>query len=355
MGENPNKNTVIEDYVLSTILSWHALRDKEAVKKATLDTFDKSELQAAMKAFCFNKSVVGVVEPASTHRNADLCFDAIYAQIVSLDAHGQMPSIVIGYKDLFKVPRSFPTGEASSDSSEERLSFLERSLTRILSQNDLIMKELLDFKKTPPPSFRQIVSQQAQSQPVPFVNSTAQERNHTSAQERNHISAQERNHTSVTLESGNRAVQNMINGSSNAAVLVEAVAHGSNSNDQWKTQNRRRPRPKAIQGSYKSQAAGHTWSAAPRDIFVYHADIETTTEDIKTLIAETSKVNVLQVEKKNHADAYYGSFRVSVRRNEFEEATKPEYWPDGWSIREYFRPRPKKDSNQPANGSVPHT
>ena len=45
----------------------------------------------------------------------------------------------------------------------------------------------------------------------------------------------------------------------------------------------------------------------------------------------------------------------SVRRNEFEEATKPEYWPDGWSIREYFRPRPKRDSNHPANGSVPNT
>ncbi len=341
MGDNPNKSLVIEDYVLCTILSWHAQRDKEAVKKATLDTFDKSELQTAMKAFCFNKSVVGAVEPPSSHRNAPLCFDAIYAQIVALDGAGQMPNIVIGYKDLFKVPRSFPT-EDSSDSSEESISFLERSLTRLLSQNDLIMNELLDFKKTPPPSFRQIVSQQAQSQAVPFIDNRPQERSHTS----------------VTPESINRVFQNVTNvnnsgNSSNAAVLVEPAAHSANTNDQWKTQNRRRPRPKAIQGSYKSQAAGHTWSAAPRDIFVYHADIGTTTEDIEALIAETSKVNVLQVEKKNHAEAYYGSFRVSVRRNEFEEATKPEYWPDGWSIREYFRPRPKRDSNQPASCSDP--
>ena len=106
MGENPNKNTVIEDYVLSTILSWHALRDKEAVKKATLDTFDKSELQAAMKAFCFNKSVVGAVEPASTHRNADLCFDAIYAQIISLDATGQYLKVFLLEKLVLTQARS---------------------------------------------------------------------------------------------------------------------------------------------------------------------------------------------------------------------------------------------------------
>ena len=143
-------------------------------------------------------------------------------------------------------------------------------------------------------------------------------------------------------------MQNTTNeGASNEAVMSAAPVAATS--DQWKTQNRRRPRPKPIQGSYKSQAAGHTWSAAPRDIFVYLAGIGTTTDDIKTLITETSKVNVLEVEQKNHAESYYASFRVSVRRNEYEEATKPEYWPDGWSIREYFRPRTKRNENQTAN------
>ena len=340
MGENPNKNTIIDDYVLCTILSWHGQRDKEAVKKATLDTFEKNELIAAMKSFCFNKSVIGAVVPASAHRTAVLCFDAIYAQIIALDAAGHMPNVVVGYQDLFKIPRSFPD-ENISDSSEDRLSFLERSLTRILSQNDAIMHELTDLKKNPPPSFREIVSQEAHAQAVPFrVNNVVPERNHSVAQDRSNRSAH-----NVTNAS-NRGAQ-----PSNTTAHVEPATAAANSNDQWQVQNRRRPRPKAIQGSYKSQAAGHTWTAAPRDIFVYHTDIETSTEDIEALIAETSKVNVLQIEKKNHAEAYHGSFRVSVRHNEFVEAIKPEYWPDGWSIREYFRPRAKRDTEQRADGT----
>ncbi len=84
---------------------------------------------------------------------------------------------------------------------------------------------------------------------------------------------------------------------------------------------------------------------------MYHTDIQTEEGDIRALIDETSKVNVLEVEKKNHVNAYYGSFRVSVRRNEFDEAMKPEYWPDGWSIREYFRPRAKRVTEE---GRTPH-
>ena len=203
------------------------------------------------------------------------------------------------------------------------------------------MYELSDLKKTPPPSFREIVSQQSLAQPVPSrTNNVVPERNHSVAQDRSNRSVHNVNNAS------NRGVPPL-----NTTAQAEPATAGAN--EQWKVQNRRRPRPKAIQGSYKSQAAGHTWLAAPRDIFVYHTDIETTTEDIEALIAETSKVNVLQIEKKNHAEAYYGSFRVSVRRNEFEEATKPEYWPGGWSIREYFRPRAKRDTEQSADGQEP--
>ena len=39
-------------------------------------------------------------------------------------------------------------------------------------------------------------------------------------------------------------------------------------------------------------------AAAPRNIFVYHTDIQTTEEDILAVIDETSKVNVLQIEKR---------------------------------------------------------
>ena len=352
MGDNPNKDVVIENYVLSTILSWHSQRDKEAIKKAVMDTFHESELQAAMKAFCNDKSVIGAIEPPRQHRTSGPCFEAIYEQIIALDSAGQMPNVVISYKDLFKIPRSFPTGEVT-DSNDERITFLERSLTRILSQNELIVNELMELKKAPPPSFRQIVSQQAQMPAAPAM--LTQARNHISVPnmppERNHTnvshSTHERNHTSVMRNTTNEGAANR--------VVMSAEPGTAGTNDQWKIQNRRRPRPKPIQGSYKSQAAGHTWSAAPRDIFIYHADIGTTTDDIKELINETSKVNVLEVEQKNHTESYYASFRVSVRRNEYEEATKPEYWPDGWSIREYFRPRAKRNENQGANDINPPT
>ena len=143
------------------------------------------------------------------------------------------------------------------------------------------------------------------------------------------------------------------------AVTGQGNSHGEiNANEGWQQQNRRRrPRPIAVRGTYKSQgdniaAARHVWTAAPRDIFVYHTDMQTSDEDIEAIIAETSKVEVLRIEKKSHVDAYYGSFRVSVRRNDFEKAMLPENWPDGWSVREYFQPRAKRVLNQSSNINV---
>ena len=71
------------------------------------------------------------------------------------------------------------------------------------------------------------------------------------------------------------------------------------------------------------------WKSAPRDLFVYHTHNSTTEEDIKDLIGETSKVEVLQVERRSRDHAYFGSFRVSVNRDEFEKALAPEHWPSG--------------------------
>ena len=84
-------------------------------------------------------------------------------------------------------------------------------------------------------------------------------------------------------------------------------------------------------------------------MFVYHTDIETSVDDIRAIVAETSNVDILEIEKKSHVNAYYGSFRVSVRRNDFVKAMLPENWPDGWSIREYFRPRVAQAASSPEN------
>ena len=166
MGENVNKDIIISDYVICTIASWHAQYDKEAVKKTAIDCFGETELSTAMSNFCCNESITGAITPESKHRKKDKCFDAIYRQIVSLDTAGQMPNVIIEYKDLYKVPRRVP-GEHVDDPALDRITFLERSVSRIVSQNENIMSELLDLKRNPPatqvnvPLFKDIVAQQS--------------------------------------------------------------------------------------------------------------------------------------------------------------------------------------------------
>ena len=83
------------------------------------------------------------------------------------------------------------------------------------------------------------------------------------------------------------------------------------------------------------------WKSPPRDLFVYHTAHETTEDDIRDLISMTSKINVINVEKRSNEYAYYGSFRVTINRSDFEKALDPVNWPVGWSVREYFHSRKK--------------
>ena len=76
---------------------------------------------------------------------------------------------------------------------------------------------------------------------------------------------------------------------------------------------------------------------------MYHTHHSTTGDDIKELLAETSKVAVLGIEKRSNEHAYFGSFRVTVNRTDFDEAVKAEHWPEGWSIREYFVSRARRE------------
>ena len=63
--------------------------------------------------------------------------------------------------------------------------------------------------------------------------------------------------------------------------------------------------------------------------------------NIRDLITMTSKVQVLNVEKRSNEHAYYGSFRVTINRSDFDRALNPAHWPAGWSVREYFHARKK--------------
>ena len=66
-----------------------------------------------------------------------------------------------------------------------------------------------------------------------------------------------------------------------------------------------------------------------------------------------SKVTPMNVEKRSKEFAYFGSFRVTVRRDDFDEAMKAEHWPAGWSIREYYVSRERREVErlQRANGN----
>ena len=90
---------------------------------------------------------------------------------------------------------------------------------------------------------------------------------------------------------------------------------------------------------------------------MYHTHHSTTEDDIKDLVTETSKVEIIEVEKRSRFGSYFGSFRVRVNREEFDTAMQPEHWPAGWSVREYFmarqkpgaRPTDSTDQSNPAH------
>ena len=76
---------------------------------------------------------------------------------------------------------------------------------------------------------------------------------------------------------------------------------------------------------------------------MYHTNHLTTKEDISDLMVAQSKVIPMNVEKRSKEYAYFGSFRVTVRRDDFDEAMKAEHWPAGWSIREYYVSRERRE------------
>ena len=59
---------------------------------------------------------------------------------------------------------------------------------------------------------------------------------------------------------------------------------------------------------------------------------------------------MIEVEKRSPDHSYYGSFRVKLNRQDYDKALKPEYWPRGWSVRQYFHAR-KKLENPPKQQS----
>ena len=102
-------------------------------------------------------------------------------------------------------------------------------------------------------------------------------------------------------------------------------------------------RGSALLGSDGSAGIRKGLQAAPKDLFVYHTSCDTEIDDIKYVLKETADITVINVEKSSREYSYYGSFRVTISRQDFSKALQPEYWPEGWSVREYFHARKKPE------------
>lgn len=92
------------------------------------------------------------------------------------------------------------------------------------------------------------------------------------------------------------------------------------------------------------------WGAAPRNIFVYHTDKDTTEEDVMEAAKHFGAIHVKSVERRAQASSYHGSFRVMIDRNDFNKAMEASSWPCGWSVREYFMSR-NTDKKNPSQSS----
>ena len=94
------------------------------------------------------------------------------------------------------------------------------------------------------------------------------------------------------------------------------------------------------------------WGSSPRDLFVYHTAHDTTDQDIRDAAKHFGDIVVKNVERRSNENAYYGSFRVTIDRNDFDKAMSPSSWPAGWSLRQYFVSRNRVVNNSQKTSPV---
>ena len=82
------------------------------------------------------------------------------------------------------------------------------------------------------------------------------------------------------------------------------------------------------------------FAAAPRDVFVYNAHPDTTTEDVKEVLTD-AHINLYgEPFKKSHKECWMSSFHVQVCHADYEKLLVPEIWPVVWKCRDFIRRRP---------------
>ena len=94
------------------------------------------------------------------------------------------------------------------------------------------------------------------------------------------------------------------------------------------------------------------WGSAPSNIFVYHTAPDTTDQDVREAAKHFGNIVVKNVERRSNEYSYYGSFRVTIDRNDFDTAMSSSSWPSGWSVRQYFVSRIRSNANNSNKDSI---
>ena len=341
MGENPNKDVILFDPILFSIAGWNGSFDKNEIKRFCLTVFSKDDLKAAMKIISDTDTLSGV-RPSTNHQKPELCFDSIWNNMEYLDQAGHMPVYAVKSLSVEKLPMASPVERDGIPHG--RISALEKAVGLLITNNKELVDKVDLINKVQPTYSRaaavhleplvQPLSVQSQVQGNLSLPPPMQSRPPPLKLRQPQYAAVQ-SHKMPNPSHTNVAAQNAQSNS------VDALDSG-----EWTTTRKRRP--KVIRGTApvsNSNAPNMRvgWTPAPRDIFVYHTNHLTTTEDISDLMIDQSKVTPMNVEKRSKEYAYFGSFRVTVRRDDFDQAMKAEHWPAGWSIREYYVSRERRE------------
>ena len=271
-----------------------------------------------------------------------------------------LPRAVVDSLSFMKLPMVRP-GETRTDLSIERIAALEQMVGNLIEQNKMIVGSLEDLKKkeSAPLTYASRVAADTGAVSRGGSTSFGAAQNGVSGQDRGRHLNVDRLQTRTRSQTPKRPRLDNDHEQQHGG-QPEHPGH----QNVWEDPNRRKFRSNGAKvilgtaGVATAAAAGGAggvrqgWKSAPRELFVYHTHHSTTDEDIKDLIGETSKVEVLEIEKRSREGAYFGSFRVRVNRDEFEKALSPEHWPSGWSVREYFVARKKPDLQQNQNQNL---
>ena len=89
-----------------------------------------------------------------------------------------------------------------------------------------------------------------------------------------------------------------------------------------------------------------SWSGAPLtvDCYVGRVDNSVTLEQIKSGVEEMG-ITVVDIEKNETRHQLFKSFKLVVKKIDFERLNSPEVWPEGVVFRRFRRPRPPQSGH----------